>query len=120
MSIFKDDLEKAMFFSGLKDLGVKKLVAEYSGGGDSGGIDSVYAENNEGDHVNLTAGLFDTAENFMYELLSNRYDYDWYNNDGGSGTVYFDIDDLEYDIQGYVMEAREANQSGQLDPDEIN
>lgn len=120
MSIFKDDLDKAMFFSGLKDLGVVKLVAEYSGGGDSGAIDTVYGENSEDDHVNLTADLFDTAENFMYELLSNRYDYDWYNNDGGNGTVYFDINTLEFDIQGYVMEAREAFHSGTLDVDDIN
>lgn len=119
MSIFKDDLEKAAFFSGLKDLGVEKLVAEYSGSGDSGGIDTVYAENTEGDHIDL-GDFHDTVENFMYEILSTKYDYDWYNNDGGNGTVYFDIDNLEYDVQGYVMEAREAHQSGQLDPDEIN
>ena len=119
MDLFKDDLDKAAFFSGLKDLGVKKLVAEYSGSGDSGGIDSVYGNNSEDDHVDL-GDFHDRVENFMYEILSTKYDYDWYNNDGGSGTVYFDIDDLEYDVQGYVMEAREAHQSGQLDPDEIN
>jgi len=28
MNLFNDDLEKAAFFSGLKDLGVEKLVAE--------------------------------------------------------------------------------------------
>jgi hypothetical protein len=119
MDVFKDDLEKAAFFSGLKDLGVKKLVAEYSGSGDSGGIDSVYGHNSEDEHVDLQ-DFHDRVENFMYEILSTKYDYDWYNNDGGSGTVYFDIDNLEYDVQGYVMEAREAHQSGQLDIDEIN
>ena len=119
MGVFKDDLDKAAFFSGLKDLGVKKLAAEYSGSGDSGGIDSVYGHNSEDCYVDLQ-DFHDCVENFMYEILSTKYDYDWYNNDGGSGTVYFDIDDLEYDIQGYVMEAREANQSGQLDIDDIN
>ena len=119
MNLFDDDLEKAAFFSGLKELGVKKLVAEYSGSGDSGGIDSTYAENSEGAHVDL-GDFHERVENFMYEILSSNYEYDWYNNDGGSGKVYFDINTLEYDVYGYVMEPREAFQSGQLDIDEIN
>lgn len=119
MNLFDDDLEKAAFFSGLKDLGVKKLVAEYSGSGDSGGIDSVYGNNSEGDHIDLD-DFQDRVEEFMYEILSTKYDYDWYNNDGGSGTVYFDIDNLEYDVQGYVLESREAFQDGILDIDDIN
>lgn len=119
MNLFDDDLEKAAFFSGLKDLGVEKLVAEYSGGGDSGAIDSVYAENTEGDHVDL-GDFHDRVEEFMYEILTTKYVYDWYNNDGGSGTVYFNIDTLEYEVNGYVMEAREAFQDGILDLDEIN
>ena len=119
MNLFDDDLEKAAFFSGLKDLGVEKLVAEYSGSGDSGSIDNVYAENTEGDHIDLD-DFRDRVEEFMYEILSRKYDYDWYNNDGGSGTVYFNINTLEYDVHGYVMEAVEAFQSGELDIDDIN
>jgi hypothetical protein len=119
MSIFKDDLDKAMFFSGLKDLGVEKLVAEYSGGDDSGAIDTVYAENTEGDHIDL-GDFHDRVENFMYEILSTKYDYDWYNNDGGSGTVYFDINTLEYDVHGYVMVSQEAFHSGILNIDDID
>ena len=119
MNLFDDDLEKAAFFSGLKDLGVEKLVAEYSGSGDSGSIDSVYAENTEGDHVDLD-DFHDRVEEFMYEILSTKYDHDWYNNEGGNGTVYFNINTLEYDVHGYVMEAREAFQDGKLDLDDIN
>lgn len=119
MNIFNDDLDKAAFFSGLKDLGVEKLVAEYSGGGDSGAIDGVFGENTEGDHIDLN-DFHDRVENFMYEILTTKYDYDWYNNDGGSGTVYFNINTLEYEVNGYVMEAREAFQDGTLDLDDIN
>ena len=119
MSIFKDDLDKAMFFSALKDLGVAKLVAEYSGGGDSGAIDTVYGEGTEDNFITLD-NFRDRVENFMYEILTNKYDYDWYNNDGGNGTIYFDINTLEFDIRGYVMVAREAFESGTLEIDEID
>jgi len=94
-------------------------LQKYSGGGDSGAIDSVYGENIEGNYIQLN-DFRDRVENFMYEILSTKYVYDWYNNDGGSGTVYFDINTLEYEVNGYVMEAREAFQDGILDIDEIN
>ena len=119
MNLFDDDLEKAAFFSGLKDLGITRLAAEYSGSGDSGGIDSVYGNNSETDYIPLE-DFHDRVENLMYEILSTRYDYDWYNNDGGNGVIYFDINTLEYDVKGYVLETREAFQSGELDIDEIN
>jgi len=119
MNIFNDDVEKAAFFSGLKELGVVKLVAEYSGSGDSGDLDGVYGQDSTDDNIAL-GDFADKARDLMYEILTSNYSYDWYNNNGGYGTVYFDITDMSYNVEGYVRIESDAYESGELDINDIN
>lgn len=90
---------KALFIS-LREKGVKNIHIEYAGSGDSGAIDSIDVF--EGDY-NLTHEEYQSVEDFAYSILDN-YEYDWYNNEGGYGTVKIDLDEMTWEIDGYIYE----------------
>jgi hypothetical protein len=48
----------------------------------------------------------------LYEVLSTNYDYDWYNNDGGYGTVRINIEDKTWKVDGAIRSIEDANASG--------
>lgn len=87
----------------------------YSGSGDSGCIDEIYLapkgtitiENNElKEHDEIDYALPDDnlqtlIENKAYEHVLNDAD-DWYNNDGGGGTLYISTLDGSYYANHYV------------------
>jgi hypothetical protein len=112
MSVFKDDLEEAAFVSSLKNMGITELVGEYNGGGDSGSIETVYGKDKEDEIIYLDTDAESKAEEMLYEILSDNYDYDWYNNDGGYGTVRINIEDKTWNVDGIVRSIEEANASG--------
>jgi hypothetical protein len=112
MSVFKDDLEEAAFVSSLKNMGITELVAEYEGSGDSGSIETVYGKDKEGEIIHLDISVDSKAEEMLYEVLSDNYMYDWYNNDGGYGSVTIDLEDKAWRVDGYVRTTEEANASG--------
>ena len=112
MSTFKDDLEKVAFIASLKNLGITTLIGEYDGSGDSGSIDSVYCEDENGSNVTVNSDIESTVENMLYEILSDKYDYDWYNNDGGYGTVRIDLEEQTWNVDGAVRIIEDACASG--------
>ena len=114
----------------------KKYVIEltYSGSGDSGEINdiSIITKNHKCNNIckyNAHTVTEFLKEEFNYEkstrirretlinlifdrLKENTYDiltYDWYNNEGGQGTVTFDIDKLKIDIDGSYNVQEEVN-----------
>ena len=88
--------------------GIKMIELHYSGCGDSGEMTEVaaYKENDiitdyseKGKHLQL----HDDWSEICYDLLT----YDWYNNDGGSGTFTFENGKLSVDGQTYYTESDE-------------
>jgi hypothetical protein len=88
----------------LRDLNVSKLEISYSGGGDDGCIDNwaVYTIGSNGKEkwngdiiINSFAEEF---EDYVYNLLSDVIEWDWVNNEGGYGSLIFDIENQEVKI----------------------
>jgi hypothetical protein len=116
--MFPSPKHRAVFLTTLRTLGVSKLVVTFSGGGDSGDIESVDAYNaGQTAAIPLTSQIpwssdescFDeehktwaevtkeglmSIEEIAKELTLQALEaqgLDWYNNDGGQGTLEIDF-----------------------------
>jgi hypothetical protein len=103
----------------LKDRGIVKLEVKYDGSGDSGSIeDCLYydAEDNEyyRSQIDITDNQHDDIINLVYPMLDDIED--WYNNDGGYGTVTINLNDFTYSIENNVryMEVDTFEHQGEL------
>ena len=117
------DNENRVLLFKLKDLGIAYIQAYYEGSGDSGAIDDIlYVDNKKAIEENLDfdelstdnyisgrecgidfeidKNLDNNIEDLIYGLLENVED--WYNNDGGFGTVTINISTGEYFINNNV------------------
>jgi len=101
----KEELTKGLIH--LKDKGVKYVKVEYSGGGDSGDIDAVYynLENpeeysNSPDTLGINPEVHELIKDYSYYLTQDIED--WYNNDGGYGTIIIDVESANYTIENNV------------------
>ena len=112
MSAFNDELEEAAFVSSLKNMGITELVAQYDGSGDSGSIEHVYCEDEDANTINVDDDILSKVEEMLYNVLSDDYQYDWYNNDGGYGTVRINIEDKTWNVDGAVRVIEDACASG--------
>jgi hypothetical protein len=97
--------------------GFEYIKIQYSGGGDSGCIDDVYlvrqgaikiedgevSENNDRDYADPDRKLRLLIEEKAYDRVLNNAD-DWYNNEGGGGTLYISTMDGTYHGDHYVNE----------------
>ena len=99
--------------------GFEYIEIHYSGGGDDGAIDNVYLVPNgvikiEDDvvtHILPDYGKRADPDIELRELLRDKaYEYvlenaeDWWNNDGGGGTLYISTQDGSYYCKHYVYE----------------
>ena len=122
----------------LADLGVTGIKIIYSGGGDSGAIDDIiytteevtfledlenldqYSENvlNLKD---LSTSLYSDIEDFAHSKLLDNIE-DWWNNDGGYGTILIAIPSGNYTINNniYFTETETYNHSGNLINQSLN
>lgn len=72
------------------ELGIEKITIRFAGSGDSGSIEEI-------DMVKDGQTTMLDPEDFSKEVEDFAYDYlagtgvDWYNNDGGQGTIEFDF-----------------------------
>ena len=116
----------------LADLGVTGIKIFYSGSGDSGDIDDiVYTTTKEAsfdDIMNLNSygenllnlqtlddELSDKIKDFANEKILNDLE-DWWNNDGGYGTMLIKIPSGKYEINNmiYVTDTEEFEHDGDL------
>lgn len=122
----------------LADLGVTGIKIIYSGGGDSGAIDDIiytteevinledlddlypYSENvlNLRD---LSTSLYSDIEDFAHNKLLDDVE-DWWNNEGGHGTVLIAIPSGNYKINNniYITETEEFIHTGNLIDQSLN
>jgi len=116
----------------LADLGVTGIKIIYSGGGDSGAIDDIiytteevtFLEDLENlDHYSenvlnlrdLSTSLYSDIEDFATSKLLDTIE-DWWNNDGGYGTVLIAIPSGNYKINNsiYITETEDFIHNGNL------
>jgi len=117
----------------LADLGVTGIKIFYSGSGDSGDIDDVvytttkevtfydimnlsnYGQEDTLYLQNLDGELRDDLIDFANEKILNDLE-DWWNNDGGYGTMIIKIPSGQYEINNiiYVTDTEEFGHDGDL------
>jgi hypothetical protein len=131
------ELEMTGLLLKLADLGVTGIKVHYAGSGDSGAIenvvytaeklsnitdeafDEIYDLDVWGDDRNdlndLSTELCSEVDSFVIDKLLNDIE-DWWNNDGGEGTVCIIVPSGKYKInnQIYITTAEEFIHSGEL------
>jgi len=117
------ELEVTSLLLKLADLGVTGIKVEYEGSGDSGAIENIVYTTNKLDsdeetnldnvhgldawsseHPNLKtldADLESALEQFAYNKLMNDID-DWYNNEGGYGSIAILVPSGRYHIYNNI------------------
>jgi hypothetical protein len=114
------DINNRVLFGLLEELGVRKISIEYDGGGDSGSIESIQFIDKDGkpiaDEV-IPTDYMSSIDTAGYEILHSLYQTDWWNNEGGFGTLIIDLETKEYTIDGYyrITDTEEAPDSGTLE-----
>ena len=112
-------LKTATLFAALKDAGVTSVNIRYDGGGDSGQVEDVEYEGTTLNHTSLNDKFEGDLQDLATHILEQHYDYDWYNNDGGYGTITIElIDEPVILIDGYVRAIEDAH--GTVDITDIN
>ena len=110
-------------FTKLQELNITSVSIPFDGSGDSGCIDlteiKFYDQNNDELELESTVenDLISYAESLGDHILERHYDYDWYNNDGGYGTINIDIANKTWNIEGYtrITDVEEAHEEGSID-----
>ena len=116
----------------LADLGVTGIKVIYSGGGDSGAIDDIIYttekvtslqdlddldpySNNVLNVRDLSTSFYSDIEDFATEKLLDNIE-DWWNNEGGYGTVLISIPSGNYTINNniYISNTEEFTHHGNL------
>jgi len=99
----------------LADLGVTGIRINYEGGGDSGCIEDMMYTEKEGVSLievqnlpwdsknlnNLSPELASNIENFAHAQILDDIE-DWWNNEGGSGTLAILVPSGEYNVENNI------------------
>jgi hypothetical protein len=120
------ELSIKVLFASLVEKGIAVVEIEFDGSGDSGSIEEdnprFYQAGNDGeltliaDKNLISKNIQQQLVNLGYHILDRYYGYDWYNNDGGYGTIYLNVNEKKWNIKGYqrFTDSREANEDGEL------
>ena len=126
------ELEMTGLLLKLADLSVTGIKVKYDGGGDSGAIewigytkefcgtpedvyDGIDAWNNDINLMDLDSRAYSLIEDFAQERILNDLE-DWWNNEGGYGTVLITIPSGNYTINNsiYISDTEEFIHHGNL------
>jgi|TARA_B110000503_G_scaffold27536_1_gene43939 hypothetical protein len=114
----KTNLVGAMMY--LHDNGIKEIIINYSGGGDSGAIDEIFFQDNNNNDTEFHCDSL--VKTFIEELAYTKLNEieDWYNNDGGWGHFTITVPTAEYNIENYikVIDHETFNHEGQFESEE--
>ena len=122
----------------LADLGVTGIKIIYSGGGDSGAIDEIIYTTEEVTNLedldyldpysenvlnlrDLSTSFYSNIEDFATSKLLDEIE-DWWNNEGGHGTVLIAIPSGDYTINNniYISNTEEYIHNGNLINQSLN
>ena len=83
--------------------GYDRISVDYNGCGDSGEVTelSVFPTDNDKEMITLSykSDEYDEISEIVYDLLT----YDWYNNEGGGGSVHINFVSGEVNIDAYYV-----------------
>lgn len=126
MSLFPSKFHRDLVLTQLRTLGVATVEVSFSGGGDSGSIDSAYCVDANNKRIELPETKFEwprerstftgkgdgwkretyierlTLDQILKALTNDALEeqnLDWYNNDGGQGRLTIDFTQSPPDIQ---------------------
>ena len=109
--------------------GLNAIFIHYSGCGDSGEVTEIYGtypdsnkytnlkperlkvESNKSRYFNYKDSDYEKLSDITYDLLT----YDWYNNEGGNGTIQIDLNENTIDIDAYYVVEQLATPEEQKD-----
>lgn len=114
MSMSSD--EARAFLISLQMKGVGFITIDFDGAGDSGEISNVdfLDENNRAYHSDdITDEDYQNVEEVFYCLFDNMLG-DWYNNEGGYGSVTIELDGGNYSIDANYRTVETENYEGSL------
>jgi hypothetical protein len=115
------EINNRILFLKLEEIGISRIEIPFDGAGDSGSIETM--EIRLLDSLGNIVVEPDTDDNFIellvdfaYEYLEKFYDYDWYNNEGGYGTININLEEKEIDVEGWqrVSTVEDAHDSQDL------
>jgi hypothetical protein len=121
------ELSIKVLFASLVEKGIAIVEIDFDGSGDSGSIEEdnakFYQAGNDGeltlieDENLISEDIQKQLIKLGYHILDRYYDYDWYNNEGGYGTININLQERKWDIEGYqrVESVEEANGDGELE-----
>ena len=96
----------------LKAKGIVSFTATYSGGGDSGSCDDISFQDANGDSSD---GEVRSALAEFAETAAGTVSLDWYNNEGGGGTLEWSADAGEGDETPVATSSFYSNESVEVD-----
>jgi hypothetical protein len=110
------DAEIVSAMMAVKEAGIYKVEVDFSGGGDSGDIDEWRYYNEEGDEIDVDEDdrTIDIIQKIGERIIHRHYSYDWYNNEGGRGTLHMNFKEKEWDIEGVQFVEEPNSESGEL------
>jgi len=99
----------------VKEAGIYKVEVDFSGGGDSGDIDEWRYYDEEKYEIDVDdERIIDIIQRIGERIILNHYSYDWYNNEGGRGTLHMNFKEKEWDIEGVQFVEEPNSESGEL------
>jgi hypothetical protein len=94
----KAETKREEILRALMSAGVKVVTIEFAGSGDSGSIDSIDVDfHDDAKQPSLSDDLEKLLEDFTYDYLAGT-GVDWYNNEGGQGSIVFDLSQPPYTL----------------------
>jgi hypothetical protein len=85
----------------LEEIGVFQITIGYSGGGDSGDIDYIEFINKDGGIVKIDSDIENDVREIAFNKILDSVS-DWYNNEGGGGTLMLEVPSGEWKTDHYV------------------
>jgi hypothetical protein len=98
----------------LYEQGVEMVEVDFSGSGDSGDIDEWRYLDSESDEIDIDEKSKAIIKKIGEEIINNNYDYDWYNNEGGRGTLYMNLKEKTWNIDGVQYVEEPNSEEGEL------
>ena len=111
MSISSDEFRGILASYHLQ--GYTELIVRYDGAGDSGCIDEIELMGNN-DNRYLNGGEFNKIEEAFDTFFMNLTG-DWYNNDGGYGSVNINLENGEFEVETNIRTTYTTGVSGSID-----
>ena len=88
----------------LASMGITSVECHYSGGGDSGAVDDITYRKIDGLTTTFENDVLQEAiQDLFWEAANTRAGSGWYNNDGGAGTIEWQVptDDVNHQHAEY-------------------